>query len=80
MSDETLHLADRLALSLAEAASVIGVAEGTLRSVLHEIPHCRVGRRVVIPVEELREWLRDESRQERNRVDAAAEKVLESFE
>jgi excisionase family DNA binding protein len=76
VSDEPLHLADKLALSLAEAAKAIGVAEGTLRSVLHEIPHLHVGRRVVIPVEPLKEWLATQAKAERGRVDAAVEEIL----
>lgn len=80
MSDEPLHLADRVALSLAEAAKAIGVAEGTLRTILPEIPHLYMGRRVVIPVEGLRQWLMDEAQRERSRVDSVADEVLKSFE
>ena len=80
MSDEPLHLADRYALSLAEAAKAIGVAEGTLRTRLPEIPHFYMGRRVVIPVEGLRQWLMDEAQRERSRVDSVADEVMKSLE
>jgi excisionase family DNA binding protein len=52
-------LADRLALTISEAAESIGVSERTVRSLVarREIPHVRVGRRVLIPCDELRVWL-----------------------
>jgi hypothetical protein len=80
VSDEPFKLANRLGLSISEAASVIGVAEGSLRSVLNEIPHFHVGRRVVIPVEGLKAWMMDESQREKSRVDNAASEILKSLE
>jgi len=70
------RLADKLALSISEAASALGVAEGTLRSILHEIPHTHIKRRVVIPVESLKEWLVSRAKAGRSRVDAAVEEEL----
>ena len=77
---EGLHLGDRLALSIAEAAQAIGVSERHLRAVLPEIPHFRVGRRVVIPVEPLREWLRQRAETERGTVDRVVEDVLQALD
>ena len=74
--DNGIWVGDRLALSIAEAAQAIGVAEGTLRSVLPAIPHFRVGRRVVIPVEALKNWLMRQAEAEQSQVDAAVEGIL----
>lgn len=76
MSDEPFILTNRLALSVAEAARVLGVAENTLRNILPEIPHLHVGRRVVIPVGPFKEWLASRAEVEKGRVDAAVEEIL----
>lgn len=47
-----------LALSPREASKAIGVCEKTLRSkLLPQLRHVRVGQRVVIPIDSLRDWL-----------------------
>ena len=69
-------LADRLALSVAEAALVLGISERTMRSILSRVPHIRLGGRVLIPVDELRAWLRRESEAPRARV----AEVMRTFE
>jgi excisionase family DNA binding protein len=79
VSDEPFNLANRLALSVAEAASVLGVAENTLRTILSEIPHLHVGRRVVIPVEPFKEWLASQAKAGQSRVDSAVEEILSDF-
>jgi hypothetical protein len=38
-----VQLSERLALSVSEAATAIGVSERLMRTVLPEIPHCHVG-------------------------------------
>ena len=52
-------MGDRLALSVAEAAQEIGCSPKLIRDLItrNEIPHVRLGRRVVLPRELLREWL-----------------------
>ena len=53
----------RLCLSVFEAAKSVGLSEKHFREeVLPRIPHLRVGRRIVIPVDGLREWLASQSR------------------
>ncbi|MFT5093474.1 MAG: hypothetical protein ACKVII_26900 [Planctomycetales bacterium] len=53
----------RLCLSVFEAAKSVGLSEKHFREeVLPCIPHLRVGRRIVIPVDGLREWLSEQSR------------------
>jgi excisionase family DNA binding protein len=69
----------RLALSLAEAARALGVSERHVREILPDLPHVHLGRRVVIPVEALREWLRDRARAERSRAERAAEELVAAF-
>jgi hypothetical protein len=54
-TQDRLALADRLALSPAEAARALGVSERHLRSILGELPHTHLGNRIVIPVDSLRE-------------------------
>jgi hypothetical protein len=55
----------RLCLSVFEAAKSIGLSEKHFRDeILPRIPHLRVGRRIVIPVDGLREWLSEQSRKD----------------
>ena len=72
------HLADRLALTVAEAAAAVGVSERHLRSMIHEIPHLHIGKRVVIPVGLLEEWLRKRAVAEKGRVEEIVDDVLAS--
>jgi excisionase family DNA binding protein len=69
----------RLALSLAEAARALGVSERHVREILPDLPHVHLGRRVVIPVEALREWLRDRASVERSQAERAAEELVAAF-
>ena len=71
-------LSTRLALTVAEAAAALGVSERHLRQLLPEIPHLHVGRRVVIPVEPFREYLRARCEAERGKVDQVVEDILSS--
>jgi excisionase family DNA binding protein len=69
-------LAGRLALRPREAARALGLGERTLRQILPEIPHVRVGSAVVIPVDLLREWLRSRARAEERGADRVVQEVL----
>ncbi len=52
----------RLGLSVFEASKSVGLSEKHFRDeVLPSVPHLRVGRRIVIPVDGLREWLSEQS-------------------
>ncbi len=73
-------LAERLALSVPETATALGVSERHLRDLLPEIPHTRLGGRVVIPVEQMRKWLADQTKIEPNRVDEKVEDILSGLE
>ena len=70
---------DRLALRPKEAASALGVSERTLRQMLPELPHVRMGSRVVIPVRLLEEWLRTHAQTEENRVGSEVESILDAL-
>lgn len=50
---------DPLVLRAKEAAHVLGISKRTLWTLTnaHEIPHVRVGRSILYPVDLLREWL-----------------------
>ncbi len=67
---------DRLALRPKEAAEALGVSERTIRQILPELPHLRVGGAVLLPVESLRAWLKKHAESERGHVDEAVDDVL----
>jgi excisionase family DNA binding protein len=52
-----------LTVSLATAARLLGVSDRHIRSHLHEIPHIRLGGRLLFQVESLRRWLADRDSQ-----------------
>ncbi len=51
-----------LTVSLATAARLLGVSDRHVRSHLHEIPHIRIGGRLLFRVAALRHWLIDSER------------------
>ena len=60
MSVQPTNYLPKLALTAAEAAEALGVSERHLTSLVSrdEVPHVRLGHRVVFPVEVLREFMR----------------------
>jgi len=76
VSEPAFILANRLALSLGETAQVLGVSENHVRALLPELPHVHLGRRVLVPVDSLREWLRGRARTERGKVNRAVDEIL----
>ncbi len=74
-----VQLSGRLALRPAEAAKALGIGERTLRQILPELPHLRVGGIVLLPVEGLQAWLREQSKAERGRVDETVSEILDSM-
>jgi len=77
--DDRFRKGDRLALRVKETAAALGVSERTLRQHLLEIPHLRLGSAVVVPVDSLREWLRQQAEVEPAKVDRAVDEVLASL-
>ncbi len=78
-SEARLHLADRLALRVPEAARALGISERQLRQLLPQLPHMRLGGCVVLPVDPLRRWLSEATKAGKSRVDAAVDEVLASI-
>ncbi len=74
-----VQLSERLALRPAEAAQALGIGERTLRQILPELPHVRVGGAVLLPVEGLQAWLRERAKTEKGRAEAVAEEVLRAI-
>lgn len=62
----TLRGAQKLAVSVQEGMEMIGVGRNTFLRLLHsgEIRFVRTGRRIVIPVSALEEWLEGNSGRE----------------
>ena len=79
-----VRLADRLALRPREAAAALGVSERTFRSMLPGIPHYREHGAVLIPVDVLREWLRERASVRADRLNALyrdfSEQIANSLE
>jgi excisionase family DNA binding protein len=69
-------LSHRLALGLEEVAAALGINEKTVRERLNEIPHTRIGRRLIFPVEPLRRWLEASVRDDRAQEDSVVERLL----
>jgi hypothetical protein len=55
------------------------MSERTLRQILPELPHVRVGTTVLLPVEGLRAWLQDEAKAEKARAEVIADEILDSM-
>jgi excisionase family DNA binding protein len=55
---------DRLALGAAEAAPALGISERSLWTLTKsgDIPHVRIGRRVLYPVRALDTWLEEQAK------------------
>ncbi len=74
--ETAVRLSERLALSIPEAARAVCVSERLMRTLLPDIPHCRLGNRVVIPVAPLDEWLRQQAGKEQTVVGKAVDEIL----
>ena len=72
-------LQNRLALSIAEAAQVVGLSENAFRTVLPEIDRVYVGRRILIPVTSLQKWLGEAARQDGARNEAIFDELTKDM-
>ena len=79
MTEPLPDLATRFALTVPEAAAALGVSERHLRDMMPELPSVHLGKRVLIPVDSLREWLQDRARTEAGRTDKIADEIMESL-
>ena len=63
--EPALNPVPRLGLSLDEAARAIGLSRRSLDDLITDpgrgFPVVRIGRRVIVPTDQLREWLRNQS-------------------
>ena len=61
----------RLCLNISEAAEAVGVSQHKiqewLRRAVDPLPHIKDGRRIIVPVDLLTEWLRDEAGRQTSR-------------
>ena len=69
----------RVALGIREAADALEVSESLVRKYLPELPHTRLGERVLIPVDGLRKWLQERSQAEQDASRATANEILEAM-
>lgn len=79
VNEKATQLRDRLALQPIEVAEALGLSERTIRQILPELPHVRIGSAVVIPIDPLRDWLRERAHQEQGAIDRAVEEVLDGL-
>ena len=70
------NLSNRVALGIREAAAALGVSEGLVRKCLPELPHTRLGERVLIPVDSLKTWLQERSQAELKASQHTADEIL----
>ena len=80
VDEKRLNLADRLALRPKEVAKALGLSERTVREIMPELPKIRVGKALLVPIDCLREWLREQAQAEPAKVDRAVEEVLASLD
>ena len=78
--ETAVRLSERLALSVPEAADSLGISERTMRSILPDVPHLRIGQRVVIPRDLLADWLRKQVGKEQNVVGKTVNEILEEIQ
>ncbi len=75
--DETaVEAVPRLALSIDEASQALGIGDRQMRELAarEDFPAFRLGRRVLVPVDELRTWLRQQAAEELTEKRAIAER------
>jgi len=77
---KSLDLNARLALRPAEAARALGLSERSLRQMLAQIPHLRAGSAVLIPVDSLRDWLRERAQVHQQQTNATVREIVESLD
>ncbi len=80
MAHDPLRLCDRLALRPKEAAQVLGLSERAFRALLPELPHVRAGGAVLLPVDLLRKWLREQAEANGEDAVSVANEVLRELE
>ena len=56
---EVMSVAERKAYSVPEVADILGVSVDTVYEMVrsNDLPHKRLGRRIIVPVQSLNAWL-----------------------
>ena len=72
-------MAERLAVDLAEAGEMLGVGRSTVHKMVRagKLPHVRIGRRIIIPVKALKDWLEQQASESWASFDANIEPGME---
>ena len=70
---------ERISLSIREAASALGVSEGLFRRWLPEIPHVRMGERILIPRESLKKWVVDTAAHQKKSREQQVQDILHAM-
>jgi excisionase family DNA binding protein len=62
MATHEPHEQEKLLLNAEEAAALLGVSRGLIYQMItrRELPHVRLGQRVVVPRRELEVWIREQ--------------------
>ena len=77
---EVENLTNRVALGIWETATALGVSEGLVRKWLPQMPHTRLGERVLIPVDPLKKWLQERSQAEMDASRRSAAEILKALD
>lgn len=77
---EVENLTNRVALGIRETATALGVSEGLVRKWLPQMPHTRIGERVLIPVDPLKKWLQERSQAEMDASRRSAAEILKALD
>jgi len=77
---EVENLTNRVALGIRETATALGVSEGLVRKWLPQMPHTRLGERVLIPVDPLKKWLQERSQTEMDASRRSAAEILKALD
>lgn len=61
--DGTLKTEETRCFSVAETAQILGICKAKVYALVRDdiIPNLRIGRRIVIPADSLREWMQTEA-------------------
>ena len=68
-----------ITLGIKDAARALGISAAHLRNHLSEVPHFHLGGRVLFPVQELHEWAKRRSEQERRQGEREADGIVRSL-
>ncbi len=77
--EQRVDLSTRLALRPKEAAEALGMSERAFRDLLPQVPHLRAGAAVLIPVDQLRNWLDRRARENVGVLETTVREILDDL-